>query len=400
MPSLPQFTVILVAAALNVEAAEVRADPPSARAGAEAVLERFEVAKGGMLLLLPVELKGRKLSFAIDTGASSCIFDSSLTPLLGEPLRTEPVGTSDGVARIQFFHPPDAMLGRSSLRTGSPVIATDLRRLREISGEEVYGFIGMDFLAQHVVRIDPDRGEVAFLRSAGPEPGRRLPIAFVGNLPYVRVQLAGMDEPQPFLVDTGCSPGGGTGLLQAATFDALARGGQVKLTGRTVGQSLSGVTQRQRGKVREITLADFRHADLVFSASQRNILGVNYWLRYVATFDFPAGAIYLKAAARYDQPDTQDISGLTLVRVDRRTLIDAVEESSPAALAGIRAQDVVLRVNGENAEGLSLTSVHRLLAVKGAKVVLLLSRGQEEREVPLVLREWEGHGAAAGHGGK
>jgi hypothetical protein len=209
-----------------------------------------------------------------------------------------------------------------------------------------------------------------------------------------------MDEPQPFLVDTGCSPGGGTGLLEAAAFDALARGGQVKVTGRTVGQSLSGVAQRQRGKLKGMMLADFRHGDLVFSASQRNILGVNYWLRYVATFDFPAGAIYLKPGARFDQPDTLDLSGLTLVRVGRRTLIDAVEESSPAALAGIRAQDVVLRVNGENAEGLSFTSLRRLLAVKGARIVLLLSRGQEEREVPLVLREWERQGAAASSGGK
>jgi hypothetical protein len=398
MPSLLDFTVLWVAAALTIAAAAVRADPPSARPGAEAVLERFAVAQGGMLLLLPVELKGRKLSFAIDTGASSCVVDSSLTPLLGEPLRTEAVATSDGVARLQFFPPPEALVGRLSLRTGSPVIATDLRRLREISGEEVYGFIGMDFLAQHVLRIDPDRGEVTFLRSAGPEPGRRVPLAFEGNVPYVQVRLAGMDEPQPFLVDTGCSPGGGTGLLQAATFDALARGGQVKVTGRTAGQSLSGVAQRQRGRVREMTLADFRHADLIFSASQRNILGVTYWRRYVATFDFPAGAIYLRAAARLNQPDTQDLSGLTLARVGRRTLVEAVEEGSPAAVAGIRAQDVVLRVNGENAEGLSLTAVRQLLAVKGAKIVLLMRRGQDEREVPLVLLEWEEHAAAAGSG--
>jgi membrane-associated protease RseP (regulator of RpoE activity) len=162
------------------------------------------------------------------------------------------------------------------------------------------------------------------------------------------------------------------------------------MTGCTVGQSLSGMMPRRRGTVRKVALAGYRHADLVFSASQRNILGVTYWLRYVTTFDFPAGAVYLKPASGFDRPDTQDISGLTLVRVAHRTIVEAVEEGSPAARAGIRAQDVVLKVNGETAEGLSLTSLRRLLTVKGAQVVLVLSRGREEREVLLV----EGVGGA------
>jgi hypothetical protein len=377
----------LLAAALTAEAALVRAEPLGERRAPEAVLERFEIAKAGTLLLLPVELKGKKLLFALDTGASACVYDSSLAPLLGEPIRTEEVRTSDGVTRFQLFQAPEANLGRLSLQTGSPVIAADLRRMREGSGEEVYGFIGMDFLARHVVRIDPDRAEVVFLRSAGPDPGRRLPITFEGNVPHVHVQISGMDEPQLFLVDTGCCPGGGTGLMQAETFDALAKQGKIKPTGGALAQSLSGMTPRRRGRVAEIALAGHRHADLIFSASARNILGLGYWSRYVATFDFPGGAIYLKRGSRFDQPDTQDQSGLTLVRVEGRTLVLSVEEGSPAALAGIRPQDVILKANGARAEDIPLVGLRRLLAGKATKVSLLLRRGGQEREVSLVLRD-------------
>lgn len=143
-------------------------------AATETVVERFKIAKGRAFLLLPVELKGRTLLFALDTGASSSVYDSSLAPLLGEPAGTRELRTSDGVTRIQVFKPADAKLGRLSLRTGSPAVVADLRRMREVSGEEVYGFIGMDFLSRHVFRIDPDRGEVVFVRPS-PTPANASP---------------------------------------------------------------------------------------------------------------------------------------------------------------------------------------------------------------------------------
>jgi hypothetical protein len=140
MLSLPRISVLFFAVSLTAKAAGVGAQPPRERPSPETVIERFEIAKGGTLLLLPVELKGKKCLFALDTGAASYVCDSSLIPLLGEPIRTEEVGTSDGGTRIQFFQPPDAQLGGMSLRTGSPVVAADLRRAREGSGEEVYGW--------------------------------------------------------------------------------------------------------------------------------------------------------------------------------------------------------------------------------------------------------------------
>jgi hypothetical protein len=144
----------------------------------------------------------------------------------------------------------------------------------------------MDVLAKHVFRIDPDRGEVVFLQSASSDSGRRLPVTFQDNVPWVKAQIAGIDEPRLFMVDTGCIPGGGTGLIQAETFETLSIQGKIKPDGRTLGHSLSGMTQRRRGRVGELSVGNYRHIELIFNTSVRNILGVNYWSRYVATFDF------------------------------------------------------------------------------------------------------------------
>lgn len=206
------------------------------------------------------------------------------------------------------------------------------------------------------------------------------------DIPHVRAHLRGMAEPVLFLVDTGASSGGGTGLLQAETFGELIRQGEMKITDNALAQSLSGMSLRRRGKVGEVALAGYRHADLIFSASARNVLGLNYWSRYVTTFDFPGGAIYLKKGDRIEQPDTQDLSGLTLVRVEGRVVVLSVEGGTPAALAGIKPGDVVLKSNGEEASDIPLVALRRLLAAEGVRVSLLLRRGGDEREVPLVLR--------------
>lgn len=58
MPSLPRLTFFSLAAALTTTAAARTETPPKGDAP-EIVVERFPVAKGGTLLLVPVELKGK-----------------------------------------------------------------------------------------------------------------------------------------------------------------------------------------------------------------------------------------------------------------------------------------------------------------------------------------------------
>jgi hypothetical protein len=354
---------------------------------ADDVIERFDLAAGEPLLLVPVQLKGKTYRFALDTGSSNGVFDSSLAPLLGDPISIRDLRTTDGATRVPVFRSPDAKLGGLSLRTGEPVVAADLRGLREGLGVEVYGLVGMDFLGRSVFRFDPDRGEIVFLRSPGADPGRRLAATLEDKVPHVRVQLSGLAEPQSFLVDTGCAPGGGTGLLRADTFDALSGRGRISPIDTVQAASLAGQSVRRRGRVAEVGLNGHRHSGLIFSAAQRNVLGVNYWARYVATFDFAGGAVYLKKGGRFDRPDTHDLSGLSVVRVGGRTVVVAVDDGTPAARAGIRVRDVILKVNGANAGDMTLTAVRRLLAQKGTKVAVLLARGGEERETSVALPE-------------
>lgn len=385
MPSILRRSVLSLAAALTASTAG-RADPPR-EAPAETVVERFALPKSGVLLIVPVEIKGKTYPFALDTGCSGCVFDASLTPLLGEPVSTQDVKTTDGVVRLPLYASPDAKLGGLSLKTGSPVVTTDFKRLREGLGEEVYGLVGMDVLSKHVFRVDPDRREVVFLRGVGAAAGDRLVVTLKNNVPFVEVKIPGLAAAEPFMVDTGASSGGGSGLMRAETFDTLLKQDKVKAIDTALGSSLSGNSVRRRGRVAEFDLGGHRHPGLIFATSGGNYLGLNYWSRYVTTFDFPGGAIYLKKGARYDQADVHDLSGLTVIRLAGRTTVVAVEADSPAAKAGIRPQDVIVKVNGASADEMGLTAVRRLLATKGTKVAVTVARGSQSLEASLALAD-------------
>ena len=144
-------------------------DDPEQVPDPQNVVERFKVAKEGDCLLLPVKLKGKSYLFLLDTGASLNVFDSSIP--LGKPNGVHRVQTPSGPVRLPHYAAPEASVGGLSLRTDDPVFAVDYSKFRQVSGQEIYGMVGMPFLRQHVVQVDFDKGELLILKAAGSDCG-------------------------------------------------------------------------------------------------------------------------------------------------------------------------------------------------------------------------------------
>jgi len=69
--------------------------------------------------------------------------------------------TPNGEMEIKLCDSPKASLGRLSLPTNVPMAVLDLKKARQGCGHDMYGILGMDFLKNHIVRIDLDLGKVA-----------------------------------------------------------------------------------------------------------------------------------------------------------------------------------------------------------------------------------------------
>jgi hypothetical protein len=352
--------------------------------GAGNVLAEFDVAKGGDLILLPVRLKGKTYHFAMDTGASVTAYDRSLKPLLGQPISTARGETNSKLIDVQLFAPPDAKIGDLPVRGPLPVTVLDLRALREASGLDVYGVIGMDFLQRYVIRIDFDRGKVAFLRAGQADAGRAVPMPFKRGTYWVEVQLGGVAGPQWFMVDTGDHNSLG---LTKDLLGHLVRAGKASWGAQRLRADAAGEHQERDARLAPLTVGGFEHHRLTANAvTGNNVLGLGYLSRYVVTFDFPGGRLYLKKGGTFDQPEPCDRTGLTLRRIAGKATVYAVAKGSPAESAGIRPKDLLDEVEGKGLDRWSFHQLSRLFGDGQKKSInLRVRRGERVLRVTVQL---------------
>jgi hypothetical protein len=369
---------------LNLSVVSLFGGPEPASAPDKTVLEHFPIAENAHFLIVPVEIKGKRYQFALDTGATSTIYDTSLRHLLGEPVQVRKVQTPSGVTTLPLFQPPDAKVGKLPFPKDCPIIAANLERIRQVSGEEIYGMIGMDFLGKYILRIDFDSGEVVFLRSIGPNPGDRIPLFMHSGPPQVQIRIAGQDSPDCFVLDTGMS-GHGSGGMSAELFDALIRKKKMSSVVKQQQVVLSGTLGQRQGRVEAISFANHRHERLLFSQSQVSVLGLRFCSRYVMTCDFPNRSLYVKRGRRFDRPDKRNLSGLHILRVKGETQVSTVDEGSPAAAAGVQSHDILLMVNGKKVGDIPLPVLRERFCSEGERIRLLVRRDTEQRKVSFFL---------------
>jgi hypothetical protein len=356
-------------------------------ADAEVVIERFSIPKDSYWILLPVAIKEKRYRLLLDTGSSCTAYDKPLWSLLGEPKALVEFAEVKNIT-TPFFDPPDARLGKLTLPKDSLVMGDDMKEMHEDFGEDVHGLLGTNFLKRHIFRIDFDRGEIVFLRKAGPDPGQRLAVTLKHDLPYVRINLPGLKEPEEFILDTGYARAGGGsgGILRKATFEALIKSGKL-LPGGNIPICVGARKQMSRyGWLDALTFAGDTHKNLVFNDSRESsFLGLDVLSRYVVTFDFPHQAIYLKKGRQFDQPYRYDRSGLSVRCVKGQTVVASVADGSAAAKGGILPGDVLLQIDKEPINGMTLFTLRDRLRDEGKKIVLTVRREAKQFDVPVAL---------------
>jgi hypothetical protein len=357
-------------------AAILSGQAPAAPPVAPVVLERFKIAKGGDLILVPVKLAGRERMFAFDTGASRTVVDRSL--LNGDSTSIERVGTADVDIDVAMFPVPDATVGTLGFKGVDKVGGKDLTPLREVGGLPIEGILGMDFLSRHVVRVDFDNGEVCFLTSAGPQCGTAIPLVEQDDrvgLRYVRGSVGGIEK-IPFLVDTGHC-GVSSGGIDAETFGLLKKWKDLRIVNQGIFRGASGDAVVEDGQSGVLAVGDIRVLRPVWTSGNQPILGLGFLSRYVVTFDFPNGVVYLRPGATAAKPDLWNGSGLHVLHKNGAPVVELIDAGSPGEKAGVKPGDVLLRVGDVRTETGSLFELRKALCGRG-QIPVAARRGSEE----------------------
>jgi predicted aspartyl protease len=355
---------------------------------AQKPVAEFKIEREPELILLPVRFNEKEYHFIFDTGSSCTTFDVSLKDRLGLPKGTIEVKTAGSSMKVEVFDAPEAFLGAINIRECREVSCMDFRMLSLVSGSKISGIIGMNLLKEYVVQIDFDNGKISFFQPAHrqtPNWGKALPIDYE-LLGCPRITGGIVDGISvDFLIDSGAN---GTGDLESKIFSDILKGNGVKKTSKTFAQTASDTQQQREIRTGNLSLGPFRYQELIFGEANKSRLALSFLSRHMVTFDFPGHKIYLKKGKQFRKTDETNMSGLHIIRVTDKIVVYAVDENSPAQKAGIKEQDVILKVDGKDTNVYDICDIRRILRSGDKRCIMMTTkRGDNVREISFFLKK-------------
>jgi len=247
--------------------------------------------------------------------------------------------------------------------------------------------IGMNFLKNCVIQINSDMGKVLFLKptkEGNPDWGEVFTIEYhpLGQ-PFISgMRFDGIKV--DFMIDTGM---GATGALHRVIFKEIVSKNKIK-TAKTLAATAGGIIQPLATRFDKLTLGPFKYKNLIFYSGDFSSVGLSFLSRHIVSLDFPNDRLYLKKGKQFEKIDEVDMSGLHLLRISDKTVVHSVDESSPAEKVGIRANDVILKVNNKDANTYDIGEIGELL-ISGdkRKITMTIKRGDAVEEVSFLLEK-------------
>jgi hypothetical protein len=348
--------------------------------GQSAVRVPFELA--GDLIVLKVRVnRSRPLHFIFDTGAGISVIDPQSARALGlrakGKLKLDATGGSVQSGLIQ-----SVSLSVPGVEVFNQALATvDLDSFAPLFGYKIDGIIGHDFINNFVVEIDYASSlmnlyEPQEYKYSG--AGESIPLEIHDKTPYVRARVV-LNGREPiegkFEIDTG-----GTGILNLNTpfvnkhkmLETLTKQAESKLGGA------GGAATAVKAHVPAIELGSFaiKNPLIVFaqgtegsenSTAFDGSLDNGLFSQFKMILDYSRSHVILER-----NNFARDLSGLEIVADPPRFktfVVNAVEENSPAALAGIQEEDTILAIDGQPTVRLTLQELRHLLTQPGEHVL-------------------------------
>jgi len=351
---------------------------PSAR-DANRVIEAFDIAKNGDFILLPVSIMGREYQFVLSTAAVRTVVDTRLRQTLGDPIGRRSDATIDGELEYAEYEPVPMKIGNGEFTAARELVCSDLAQIRAMTGHDIYGLVGLDYLRGRIIEIDFDAGKFRVVASVEPAEGSSSRILVrTENGHAATFSIPGLAR-QPFVIDTAVTS---PVSITALAVDALIESGLVTDIERMEYVAMTGKVFRQTGRLRSFTFNDWELHDVRFMESARESVGLGYLARFRVTLDYQKGVIYLSPGNRFSRLEPRDWSQMAIASLDGAVVVRRVIVGGVAERAAIKEGDALSKINGRTATEFSLFEIRELLS-ESHPVRLHVRRGTAVRIVEL-----------------
>lgn len=367
--------------------------PPSPRAAWKGGADSsgwIDFTLNGAQIRLPVRVNGHEAEAVLDNGAQSTLVDRRFADGIG----LETIGTA---ALMHGVGPGEEAAGWRrgvAIQVGAltipdlTVVSMDLSEVAHMSGEPVPLLLGDEAFAELAVDIDFARHRLRFDRpdkAEIPAGAVELPVRRNNGNDTIPVSIED-HPPAQCVVDLGSSD-------TIELFPDYVRAEKL-LEGRATSQSLfggiGGIQTQTDAILRKVSLGGVTLSDVpaaflpqrvraTYSSDVQGGLGVELLHDFQLLFDYPHHRLFLAPDPQaVAQPFPRNRLGVSWLPEERGIKILLVASGSPAAKAGLKAGDVIAKIDGKPATG-AQDAGSRLALKQGAagtKIAFTLTGGE------------------------
>ena len=397
------------------------------------------------LVIVPLEINGLELSFLLDTGVDSTILFS-----LGDKDTLDLKNTEQILLRgLGEGEPIKALKSSGNVVKLGQAVNTNLSvylvfdnplGLSNRMGVPVNGIIGYDLFRDFIIEFDYVKKRLKIYDPASYNSRKckncdELDLVFHKNKPYVDIsgEINNKSLPLSMLIDSGS--GDAIWLFGNDSGVKLPDNYFKDFLGFGIGGSVYG----SRSRIESINFGQFKLPEITASFPDtlyyRNIetfekrngsIGAQVLKRFHLTIDYPGKKLRFKPNKFFNEPFEYDMSGVVVahdgftvikdilrnplaLREDDRNQtgvgslvytstydvkfslepqykIVEIREDSPAFMAGLQEDDILIKINGRPAFKFTLSEITSLLSsTDGKKIKLVIERNGIEKTVVFFL---------------
>ncbi|UCE22149.1 MAG: aspartyl protease family protein [Candidatus Aminicenantes bacterium] len=346
------------------------------------------------VVYLPVRINNsHSFDFILDSGAGNAsAVDENIARALKLPLGRKFQSGGAGEKQVDMYLINNLKYELPGLKfTAENAFTVPLDWMSPHWGRRLEGLVGGDLLSCAVTEIDYVERTVCFhdpktFQYQG--KGEAIPLDLKG-WPFVeaKIFLIGKQDPinARFMLDTG---------LRISAFNSpfVKENRLIEQSPQTVkamtGFGIGGESRGVLGRVRGIQIGSIIIENPIVDFSQdkkgalatdaySGIIGAEILCRFNVVFDYARKRVFLEKNAHFSQPFEFDMSGIRIISEEenfRRHKVFRLIEDSPAARAGLKEGDEIIKIDGRSSPEFSQEEMKKLLMREGKKVTLTIRR--------------------------
>lgn len=383
----------------------------------------FRVENGKKKVIIPVEVmnnmvvipvvlnKQAPLKFILDTGVrTSVLTQKTYSDILGLTYSKEIFISGLGGEKLVDTYITDNVSldlpGVQGKGHSMLVLEKDYLELRNYLGAEVHGILGYELFSRFIVRMDYHKKRIVLLSPEHFKKKRRyqtLKIVVEDTKPFVYAKVKLNDNTEldvKLLIDTGASHG----LVLESESDPAIKIPEKNIKS-IIGRGLGGEIRGRIGRIDALTLGGYKIDNVIAnfpdsgsysdgfsmgeSIRRNGAIGGEILSRFSVIFNFPHEEIYIKKNADFKKKFNYDMGGLIVKAKGARLRayeITHIRSGSPGELAGLKEGDLIMSINGTDAQQMDLNHINGFFNSKeGKRIMLEVNRDGETIKVEFRL---------------